>query len=115
MKWKLDRVIAIESYTVTGKDTFGQEVKNWVTLIGSAYASVKYPDTSSDETVKGKQLLSFEKVMFETRYILINPTAKMRIVFEGAVHNVLYVTPIGRRMGWTWTCELRDNTDGTVL
>jgi SPP1 family predicted phage head-tail adaptor len=115
MKWKLDRVITIEHYTVTGQDVFGQEVKDWAVLIASACAEVNYQDAGGDEEIKSKQLLSRQIVEFKTRYIITNPNAKMRIVFEGATYNVLFIKPIDRRLGWIWRCELRDNTDGTIL
>lgn len=100
MKWKLDRVITIESYTVT-RDAMGQEVKSWTTWRTCYAEKVEAIATyRKEEDYLKNQLVAEAAVAWKIRNIG-TPTTLMRIIDDtGVVYDIERVDEIGRRLGW---------------
>lgn len=100
MKWKLDRRVTIEDYTVT-RDAMGEEVKTWFVWKTCYAEKIEALATyRKEEDISKNQLVSEAAIAWKIRNIG-QPTAKMRLIDDlGAIYDIERIDELGRRDGW---------------
>lgn len=93
---KLDRIIDLQRSAIIGNDGAGNPELAW-TVIARLRAQIV--DGSRQATIGGeKQIDSAETVTFRTRFV-DGVSLADRVVYQGAVHDLVEVKEIGRRRG----------------
>lgn len=88
---KLDRVITIQQ-AVLSKGSTGQEIRAWETFIEPR---AKKMDGGGSESVKAGRETDFSKVIFTIRYNS-GVTQKMRVLYNGIIHDIIQMNEKGR-------------------
>lgn len=92
---KLDSVIVIQRYTVTGDDGYGNQIVDWVDLATLRAQLIK---ASTEEFVRNYGITSDVLTVFRTRYFAgVLPSD--RVMHEGFLHDIKEVKEIGRGKG----------------
>lgn len=111
---RLTERITIEEFTSSVDTNYGQQLKSWQPLkenIPTERIVKRQAEILQDDF----QVAAESSEWFRTRYLPINPSAIMRVVYRGKKYNVIGVDEIHPRQGWIWKTEGKDNEDGTVL
>lgn len=103
----LDRRVRLERATET-RDAYNEPVLTWGVL---AEVSAAYEPLSDGERFRASERASAAEARFRIRYssLVADLSSRDRLVFEGAVHEIDRVKPIGRREGLEITTLARSD------
>jgi len=103
---KLDRRLRIERVT-TARDALGGQSESWATL---ATIWAEYQPVKDGERFRAGEIGRDQLARFRIRWsaIVATVTQRDRLVFEGAVYEIVGVKELGRHMYLEITAALKD-------